>query len=309
MLDVVRLVTFRAVAESGSLSAAARALHLSQPAVSRQVALLEREARTPLLTRGRGGVQLTPAGHLLLSHTTAVLDRLTLAEVQLCALTTQHLGPVRLGSFLSALVHLSTDIAGAVGQDHPDLRIVDDLVDRTTAMAKLRRGDLDLALVFEHDFAPQPMPDYLVVEPLFDDPVRILLPAGHPLATVSAVDLTHLATDTWIQAVDGSAADLIDRVLTRHHLTPPRLLVGHGDEPVEVQALVAAGRGITLTHRMTVLTNQRDFALLPIKDETGVRHVAVARPPGTPTPAPTLVLDALRAVSKRRADATQDAVP
>jgi DNA-binding transcriptional LysR family regulator len=300
MLDVVRLATFRAVLDTGSLSAAARALHLSQPAVSRQIALLERELRTSLLVRSRGGVRVTPAGQLLLSHATAVLDRLALAEAQLKALIDQPGEPVRLGSFFSALVHLSTEVGGAIGQQHPDLRIVDDLVDRDTAFARLRRGDLDLAVVFEHDFAAQPVPDDLVVEPLFDDPLRLLLPAQHPLATTTAVDLTRLATDTWIQALEGSAAELVDRVLARHGLVPPRLLVGHGDEPVEVQALVAAGRGVTLTHSMTVLTSQHDLALLPIVDETGVRHVSVVHPPGLLTPAATVVRDALRGVGERR---------
>src|SRR5918997_1567604 len=102
MLDLVRLQTLAMVVSTGSFSAAARALHISQPAVSRQIALLERHLRQPLVIRTRGGIQPTPAGHLLVGHTAAVLDRLALAEVQLQALTAEQAGTVRLGSFFSA---------------------------------------------------------------------------------------------------------------------------------------------------------------------------------------------------------------
>src|SRR3712207_6140258 len=146
MLDLVRLQTLKAVAEHGSFSAAAQAMHISQPAVSRQIALLERQLRTPLLVRNRGQVRATPAGRVLLDHVTAAVDRLTLAEAQVRALVAERTGTVRLGSFFTALVHLSTEVAALVAERHPDLRVTDDLVDRDAAYAKLGRGELDLAV-------------------------------------------------------------------------------------------------------------------------------------------------------------------
>jgi DNA-binding transcriptional LysR family regulator len=71
MLDMVRLQTLVMVVGTGSFSAAARVLHVSQPAVSRQIAMLERQLGTPLLVRTRGGVQPTQAGELLVDHATA----------------------------------------------------------------------------------------------------------------------------------------------------------------------------------------------------------------------------------------------
>jgi DNA-binding transcriptional LysR family regulator len=300
MLDLVRLQTLAAVVEHGSFSAAAQALHITQPAVSRQVALLERQLGAPLLVRRRGGVEPTPAGRVLLGHVTAAADRLTLAEAQVRAMVAQRSGTVRLGSFFSALVHLSAEVAAEVGEHHPDLRFVDDLVDRDTAYAKLGRGELDLAVIFTHDFAPAPVPDGIELHPLFDDPVRILLPAGHRLAEGSAADPADLADETWIQAHDGSAADLTDQVLARHRLDPPRLLAGHGDEPVETQALVATGRGVTLTHDLTVIVNRHQLVPRPLAGETGVRHIAAAYPTGPMTPAAETVLQALRAIGTRR---------
>jgi DNA-binding transcriptional LysR family regulator len=299
MLDLVRLQTFAVVVERGSFSAAARALHITQPAVSRQIALLERHLDARLLVRGRGGIHPTPAGELLLEHVAAVVDRLTLAESQVRALLTTPSGTVRLGSFFSALVQLSAEVATVVGEHYPHLHIRDDLVDRDTAYTKLSRGELDLAIVFDHDFAPAPVPETVRVEPLFDDPVRVMLPAGHPLADTPAVAPADLASDTWILAHDGSAADLVERVLARHRLDPPRLFTGHGDEPVEIQALVAAGRGITLTHELTVIVSRDNLVTRPLAAEAGIRHIGIAQPTGPMTAAAQTVLNILRAVGEQ----------
>jgi len=299
MLDLVRLQTLAVVVECGSFSAAARVLHISQPAVSRQIALLERQLRAQLLVRGRGGTRPTPAGELLLSHVAAVVDRLTLAESQVRALLDLPSGTVRLGSFFSALVQLSAEVATVIGEHYPHLDIRDDLVDRDTAYSKLSRGELDLAIVFDHDFAPAPIPETVLVQPLFDDPVRLLLPASHPLAQTPSVAPAELAGDTWIRAHDGSAADLVERVLARHRLDPPRLLTGHGDEPVEIQALVAAGRGVTLTHELTVIVSRGNLISRPLTAETGVRHIRVAHPTGSMTTAAQTVLNTLTAVGEQ----------
>src|SRR3954447_13072576 len=99
MLEIGKLATLQAVVAHGSFSAAAKAIGLTQPAVSRQVALLERQAGTQLLRRGRNGVHATEAGSVLVGHADAIVDRLQLAEAQLAELAGLRAGHVRLGSF------------------------------------------------------------------------------------------------------------------------------------------------------------------------------------------------------------------
>src|SRR5215204_3159192 len=226
MLDVGRMATLRAVLAHGSFSAAGQALGLTQPAVSRQITLLEREAGARLVRRTRQGARPTEAGRLLAEHAEAVLDRLALAEAHLAELAGLRRGRVRLGSFFTAFAQLAPTVAALAEARLPDLDLEHELVDRPTAFRRLATGELDIALVFEHGFEP--------------DPARVLLPARHRLAGRPVLALEELAGETWIRANDGSAARLLDHVLAEAGLRPPVLLAGHGDEPVETQVYVVA---------------------------------------------------------------------
>src|SRR3954465_12143705 len=111
MLDVSKLATLRAVVAHVSFSAAGEALNLTQPAVSRQVSLLERRLGTQLVRRTQQGVLPTEAGGLLVEPAAAIPGRLALAEAQLADLAGLRSGQLRLGSFFTALVYLSSELA------------------------------------------------------------------------------------------------------------------------------------------------------------------------------------------------------
>jgi DNA-binding transcriptional LysR family regulator len=307
MLDVDKLATLRVVLNCGSFSAAAHILHLTQPAVSRQISLLERRLGVELVRRTQRGVYPTEAGQLLATHTEAVLDRLERAEAELAELAGLRHGTLHLGSFFTAMIYLSAEVAIALGEQHPGLRIVDDLVDRDEALRKLARGQLDVAIVFEHDFEPAPVPDGINTITLFDDPLRALLPADHPLATRRNLRLQDLHDEIWIRAHDGSLARLTDQLLDANGMTPQLLLAGHGEEPIEAQALVAAGRGITLAHDLNVIVNPEHIAVRPLVGRTSVRHIQAAYLLGHRSPLVTAALDALQRIGQsRRAVHTAD---
>src|SRR5215207_285975 len=205
MLDVGKLATLRAVLAHGSFSAAADAIGLTQPAVSRQVTLLERRVGTQLVRRTQRGVFPTEAGTLLLEHTEAILARLSLAEAQIADLAGLRGGRVRLGSFFTALVYLSSELAALLEERHPALfragaAVIEDvLVDRGGALRGLAAGELDVAIVFEHAFERAPPGPDVELVPLFDDPPCVLLPSGHALAGRSSVSVAELREETWIR--------------------------------------------------------------------------------------------------------------
>jgi DNA-binding transcriptional LysR family regulator len=301
MLDVDKLATLRAVVSHGSFSAAADALALTQPAVSRQVALLERQLGTQLVLRGRRGARPTEAGRLLVSHAEAVIDRLALAEAQLAELAGGRRGTVRLGSFFTALVHLSAAAGALLTASHPGIVIADALVDRDAAFRELAAGGLDIAVVFEHAFEPMTRPPGIELVPLFTDPPRVLLAAGHRLAGRARVRIADLAGDTWVRAHGGSAARLVDTVLRDAGIAPPIVLAGNGDEPVEAQALVAAGGAVTVAHALNVIVDPEAIvALPPTRGTAPERRIAAAILEGQRAPAVLAVLEALREAGKRR---------
>jgi DNA-binding transcriptional LysR family regulator len=300
MLDAGRLATLRSVVASGSFSAAAESLSLTQPAVSRQVALLERQVGLQLVERTRRGVRPTEAGRLLVDHADVVVRQLARAEEELAELRGLRRGRVRLGSFFAALGRLSTELATDLGERHPELVIEDALVDRRAAFAGLAAGRLDVALVAELEDEPDPAPPELEVVPLFRDPPRVLLPAGHRLARRRGVRVGELAAETWLRPVDGSVARLIDRLLAAAAVSPPRLLAGRGEEPVELHALVAAGRGVTVAHDLTVSAARVDVAVRPLAGVTGGgRTIQAAAARGHRAPATRAVLEALREIGRR----------
>jgi DNA-binding transcriptional LysR family regulator len=306
MLDVGKLATLHAVVSHGSFSAAGQAVGLTQPAVSRQVSLLERRVGTQLVRRTPQGVYPTEAGRLLVDHAEVILDRLKLAEAQLADLAGLRSGHVRLGSFFTALVFLSPELGGLLEARHPELfsggrQVIEDvLVDRPAAMRGLAAAELDVAIVFEHAFEPAPAPADIELVPLFDDPLCALLPGSHPLAAADSVTPEQLAGDTWIRAHHGSAARLVDHVLGHAGLRPTVLHAGHGDEPVEAQAFVAAGRGIALAHRLNVLVEPSKIVAVPLVGGP-VRHVQAAIMRDQHAPAARAVLAALREVGTRHA--------
>jgi len=122
-MDPKRVLTFRAVASHRSFTRAAEELALSQPSVSHQVAALEQEIGARLIDRRPGGLQLTPAGALLLEHADAIAVRFDLAALQLAEIAGDERSLLRIGAFPTALAGLVPSAVAEVRAAHPDARV------------------------------------------------------------------------------------------------------------------------------------------------------------------------------------------
>src|SRR5919108_2135056 len=182
MIDVRRLRVLSEVAARGSFSGAAVALRLTQSAVSQHMAALEREVGLPLVERGTRPVELTEAGFALTRHATGIFARLDGAEQELGEIAGRRHGRLRFGCFPAALATIVPTAFARFRRRHPDvhLTLVDDHLHRL--VPRLDAGELDLALIYEHEALPDITARDLDRTPLLDDVFHAVLPASHPLS-------------------------------------------------------------------------------------------------------------------------------
>jgi DNA-binding transcriptional LysR family regulator len=261
MLDVKQLRVLKEVAEQGSFSAAAEALSYTQPAISQQIASLEKRVGATLVERTSRGVRLTDAGRALVDHATAVIARLSAAEAELEAIAGARGGRVRLASFPTAGAAIVPRAVALFGERHPDVELGFVEAEPEDSIQMLRAGELELAIVFDYRHLPGTDLDRLYegieLHPLVDDPMYLALPAGHPLAGKPRVRLEDLSGETWIQEADpGSPCGRLHSAACAAAGFAPTIGFKSDDYNV-VQGLVAAGVGVSLLPSLA-LTNVRD---------------------------------------------------
>ena len=176
MLDARRALVFAAVVEAGSFSAAAAALHLSQPSVSRAVAELERSLGLTLLRRRRDGLVLTDAGERLLERARIVAGQLDRADEELTALRELADGRVRLGAFPTAARTLAVDALRALHAAHPGVRVELRELPGGGGGRLVVSGELDVAVQFDLAGEPPALAPDLEVTELLREPLRLAVP-------------------------------------------------------------------------------------------------------------------------------------
>jgi DNA-binding transcriptional LysR family regulator len=290
VFDAARLNVFREVVQRGSLSAAAEALSFTQPAVSRQIAALEREAGAQLLERTPRGIRLTEPGRVLLEHAEAILDRMATARAQVASVASLAGGRLRIGAFPTANATIVPRAIAAFARAHPGIEL--SLVEALSpdAIARLRAGEVDVAVVThmqELDGA-----DLEVVD-LVDDEIFVALPAAHPLARKPKLRLRDLRDETWIEAPSGAARPPLLRAALAHGFEP-RIRFG-AEQWLAKQGLVAAGVGVTLIPGLAVATVRDDIVLRSLGSDAPRRRVVAVLPAGYRAPAVAPFVALLRA--------------
>jgi molybdate transport repressor ModE-like protein len=276
VLDVRRLQTLRAVAREGSLTAAAKSLGYTQPAVSHHIARLEEEVGTAVLTRLGRGVQLTDAGRALVEHADAVLARLADAEEEVAAIAGLRAGRVRLAAFPSASATLMAGALSGLRARHPGIEVVFTEAEPEDALPRLREGELDLVVGFSYQAVGSGDGRDLEARPLLRDPSLAVLPPAHPLAGgPGPLDLADLHGETWIAGCERCRVHLL-HVARDAGFEPP--IAYATDDYVTVQALVAGGLGVTLLPSLALAAVRRDdIAVRAVAGEPG-RTVEVVMP-------------------------------
>ncbi|MEV7081620.1 LysR family transcriptional regulator [Streptomyces sp. NPDC093516] len=176
-----------AVADTGSITQAALLLHSSQPAVSHQIASLEREARTALLRREARGVRLTAAGRVAVADARRAVEAAAAAVRSARAVGEAGGGSLRIGCAQSLTVALLAPVLRDWRRRHPEVAItLHELAVMDEALRLVEADDVDVAVL------PDPPSDRFRVTAVAEEEIVLAAPTGHPLAERASVRLQDL---------------------------------------------------------------------------------------------------------------------
>jgi DNA-binding transcriptional LysR family regulator len=286
-MDPRRVLTFRAVAHERSFSRAARQLSLSQPAVSTQVAALEREIGARLLDRDPGGLRLTPEGEILLVHADAIAERFELASAQLAVAAAGLRARLRIGAFPTALAGLVPEAIARIRRAHPDVRVIVDEGNSEQLADAVRRGDLHLAVGFQDHALARGEPPGLQRRDLFRERFLVALSPDHRLAGRKRVALADLRDDDWTVA---DTEGLIVHACRAAGFEPRVVSITH--DQLAIRALIRRGLAVTLAPQL-LADAFADVALKPITGPQPMRDIYALLPPGGRHPLVAPAVEAL----------------
>ncbi|MDT0264820.1 LysR family transcriptional regulator [Streptomyces sp. DSM 44915] len=287
MWNLTRLRVLVAVAREGSVTGAAEALHYAQPSVSHHLARLESELGVVLVRRVGRGVLLTDAGRLLVARAEEILGRVESARAEVAAHAGLRTGRVRLAAFPSALATLVPPAAAALAAEHPGVELALTEAEPPAALTALRNADVDAALVFAHDDPPPGDQRNTTLLPLLEEPLYLVTRAGdadpgEAPAARRPGGLARHAGDSWIAGCERCRAHLT-AACERAGFAPR--ITFETDDYVAVQALVAAGLGVSLLPGLALAAHRdRRVRAQLLPHET--RRVALAVYGTSPAPEP-----------------------
>ncbi|TFC95269.1 LysR family transcriptional regulator [Cryobacterium breve] len=282
-----------ALADHGSITAAAAALGYSQPAVSQQLKRLERRIGLAVIERVGRGVRLTDAGRLLARHADTVSGALDTAAEELAELRGLRAGRVRIAAFPSASATIVPRLLADLRRRHPGVSVTYVEAEPPEAVALVRQNQADLAITFSYPGdrvdPHRDSAEGLVVTRLRRDEMMVVLPVGHARAGDAAVDLGNLAEENWIGGCPRCRGHLLE--LCGHSGFTPKVSY-ETDNAAAVIGLVAAGIGVAMLPALALdsVGAQPLVAIRPTRgrDQRTLHAVTATGAAGVPAIAATL---------------------
>ncbi|REK76377.1 selenium metabolism-associated LysR family transcriptional regulator [Paenibacillus paeoniae] len=258
-LNFHQLHIFYTVAERGSFSAAAQALHMTQPAVTMQVQSLEDYFGTKLLLRSTKKIDLTEAGRALLPYARNSIDLIRDTDQAMSAFTKQLKGRLQLGSSLTIGEYVLPRLLGPFGQEYPHISISMKVMNTAQIMEDILNHQLNFGLIE----APVNHPD-MHMEAVMSDELMLVVPSSHPLAEKKSVTLDEALQHAVVLREQGSGTRLVmEEQLKKKKIDPVSLkIVMELGSTGAVKSAVEAGLGISF---LSVSSVKHEVALGLIK--------------------------------------------
>ncbi len=293
-LDLRRLRFLREFEERGTLGAVAAALGYSPSTVSQQLALLEKDVGTRLFEKAGRGLRLNDAGRLLAQHTRVLLSAAEAAEADLAALSGDVRGTVRAGGLQSAARRLLVPAVATMMTGHPRVRVEIFELELEQALPGLRLGAVDLVIGDEYDGHPRPRPAGLRFAVVLEEPIKVVLPAAHPLARGGGpVPIAGLRADIWTSSAEGTGHHaMVENTCRALGGYDPDLRHRSNDADVQLE-LVRAGAAVALMPPLALPAGDHSFAVRDVAETALKRRLFVVTRDTPPAPPLIALLDAV----------------
>ena len=293
-MDMKLLQIFTTVVHTGSISAAARQLSFSQPAVSQYIKSIEREVGTQLFTRDGGHLQITAAGQLLFKHAEDIASnwRFVCRQIQSVGHRTD-VSRLHVAVFPSCKP-IMVDAVRSMLRNDPLLRIQISEAEPPGNIDLLRTSQCDVLVSFKH--GDEALPRGYRSIPVLTESYVLLLPTDHPLAGNDVVSLADCMHEQWIGGCPRCSKELVETCL-EHGFDPE--IVCSTDDLEATSYFTAAGVGIALRPALNMLARSLDGIAAVRVDDAIMRHVAVLARTSDTSSYPEILADLLRGATRR----------
>lgn len=290
-MDLSTLRTFLELARIGHMTQAAKSLHLTQPAISAQLARLEEETGHRLFDRTPKGLVLTEAGLLFRIYADRAVGALNDGKLALNELAGLTRGELALGGGATATTYLLPPLLGRFHASYPNIRIFVREQGSQAVVEGILSGELDLGVV-TLPLAQQAAPrQALAVEPWVSDELQLIVPAGHRLDGRARFEWGELEGEPLVLFEAGSAVRaLIDARLAEARVAPQIVMELRSIE--SIKQMVAQGIGLAFVSRFALRGAERGISSArdDVKRELGLVH----RTDRSMSPAARAFLDMMR---------------
>lgn len=243
------LLVFKTVADKKSFSQAAKALHISQPAISLQIQSLEEQLGTRLFDRNNKRVALTQAGKTFYNYSSKILELYEQAQKDISELTGMVKGEIKIGATLTIGEYILPRIAGNFLREHAQVSLSINIANTEIISNNLLNTSLDLGLVegpINHND--------LVLEKFMEDELVVIVPYDHPWAKKDYISATELLSQPFIDREKGSGTrQVMEDTLREHEIDPNKLQIAMVLGSTQaIKEAVEAGLGISIISKRAI---------------------------------------------------------
>ncbi|MDH3693108.1 MAG: LysR family transcriptional regulator [Gammaproteobacteria bacterium] len=270
-ITIRQLKIFDAVARNLSFTRAADELHLTQPAVSMQIKQLEAAVGIPLFDILGKKVHVTEAGEVLLKHAQKIMAQLSATEKEIDTLRGINSGRLRV-AIASTVNYFAAKLLSQFCQDHPNISVSLDVVNREVLLQRLEDNEPDIVLM------GRPPADLdVAAEAFMENPLIVIAAPHHPLAGEKAIPLHVLDNEIVIMREPGSGTRIaIERFFTDNAIHPSSSIEMTSNEAIKQSVEAGLGLAIVSAHTVELELSVSKIVQLDVESFPIMRHWYIA---------------------------------